>query len=71
MVSFLYLKDGTKAKEHLLNYIRERDKIITYIKNQKQHHQSENFHAEFKRLVEEHTTSNSMKNTYFNPAQNA
>lgn len=29
----------------------ERDKIINYVKNQKIHHQKENFHDEFKRLL--------------------
>jgi len=31
--------------------IREKDKIINYIKNQKEHHQSENFYDEYKRLM--------------------
>lgn len=32
---------------------REKDMIIDYIKNQKQHHKKENFEQEFKRLLEE------------------
>jgi len=31
--------------------IREKDMIINYIKNQKQHHKSENFYDEFKRIL--------------------
>ena len=31
--------------------IRERDMIINYIKNQKEHHKAENFYDEFKRLL--------------------
>lgn len=31
--------------------IREKDMIINYIKNQKEHHKVENFYAEFKRLL--------------------
>jgi putative transposase len=31
--------------------IREKDKIINYIKNQKQHHLQENFYDEYKRLL--------------------
>ena len=31
--------------------VRERDMIINYIKNQKQHHQKENFYNEYKRLL--------------------
>ncbi len=31
--------------------IREKEKIINYIKNQKEHHQSENFYDEYKRLL--------------------
>jgi REP element-mobilizing transposase RayT len=33
--------------------IRERDKIINYVKNQKQHHKKEPFYDEFKRLFKE------------------
>ena len=31
--------------------IREKDMIINYIKNQKEHHASESFYDEFKRLL--------------------
>ena len=31
--------------------VREKDQIINYIKNQKEHHKSENFYDEFKRLL--------------------
>ena len=31
--------------------IKEKDKIINYIKNQKEHHKTETFHDEFKRLL--------------------
>lgn len=31
--------------------VRERDMIINYIKNQKEHHRSENFYDEYKRLL--------------------
>ena len=31
--------------------VREKDMIITYIKNQKEHHKKETFHDEFKRLL--------------------
>ena len=34
--------------------IRERDMIIDYVKNQKEHHRQENFYDEYKRLLEEH-----------------
>ena len=33
--------------------IRERDMIINYIKNQKEHHRSESFYVEYKRLLVE------------------
>jgi len=33
---------------------KEKDIIINYVKNQKIHHKKENFHNEFKRLLEEH-----------------
>jgi len=33
--------------------IRERDMIINYVKNQKQHHKKEIFYDEFKRLLTE------------------
>lgn len=33
--------------------IREKDMIINYINKQKQHHRSENFHDEFRRLLKE------------------
>ena len=31
--------------------VREKDMIINYIKNQKEHHRSESFHDEYKRLL--------------------
>lgn len=31
--------------------IRERDMIIEYVKNQKEHHRQENFYDEYKRLL--------------------
>ena len=31
--------------------IREKDKIISYIKNQKEHHKKETFYDEFKNLL--------------------
>ncbi len=34
--------------------VREKDMIIEYIKNQKQHHQRENFFDEYKRLLIDH-----------------
>ena len=34
--------------------IREKDKIIDYIKNQKKHHQKETFYDEYKRLLMDH-----------------
>ena len=34
--------------------VREKDMIINYVNNQKQHHQKETFHDEFKRLLAEH-----------------
>ena len=33
--------------------IRERDMIINYVKNQKQHHKKENYYDEYKRLLNE------------------
>lgn len=33
---------------------RDKDMIINYIKNQKEHHRRETFHDELKRLLEEH-----------------
>ena len=33
--------------------IREKDMIINYVKNQKEHHKKETFHNEFKRLLTE------------------
>ena len=33
--------------------VREKDMIINYIKNQKEHHRSENFYDEYKRLLVE------------------
>lgn len=34
--------------------LRERDKIINYVKNQKTHHSKETYYDEFKRLLAEH-----------------
>ena len=34
--------------------VREKDLIINYIKNQKEHHKNETFEDEFKRLLNEH-----------------
>jgi len=34
--------------------VREKDMIINYIKNQKEHHKSENFRDEYKRLLLDH-----------------
>ena len=31
--------------------IKEKDIIIEYIKNQKEHHKTENFYGEFKRMI--------------------
>ena len=31
--------------------MREKDRIISYVKNQKEHHRKESFHDEFKRLL--------------------
>lgn len=33
--------------------IREKDKIINYVKNQKEHHKTETFYDEYKRLLTE------------------
>jgi hypothetical protein len=35
--------------------IREKDRVINYIKNQKQHHNTETFRCEFKRLLLENS----------------
>ncbi len=43
--------------------LREKDMIINYIKNQKEHHKAENFYDEFKRLLSK-TGWNLMKNIY-------
>ena len=34
--------------------MQEKDMIINYVKNQKEHHKSESYYDEFKRLLEEH-----------------
>lgn len=34
--------------------IKQKDIIIDYVKNQKEHHKSESFYDEFKRLLQEH-----------------
>ena len=34
--------------------VKEKNIVIDYIKNQKEHHKSENFHDEYKRLLIEH-----------------
>jgi hypothetical protein len=31
--------------------MREKEMLINYIKNQKEHHKTENFHDEYKRLL--------------------
>jgi len=49
------LSDYVKAIKGAFTYsIRERDMIIDYVKNQKEHHRQENFYDEYKRLLEEH-----------------
>ncbi len=46
------LFEGWQDKYGALTYsIRERDMIINYIKNQKEHHKTESFYDEFKRLL--------------------
>jgi putative transposase len=37
--------------------LKEKDAVINYIKNQKEHHKSESFHDEYKRLLLEHGIS--------------
>jgi len=37
-------------------FIREKDTILNYIRNQKEHHQTETFYDEFKRLLIENGT---------------
>lgn len=34
--------------------MRDKERIINYIKNQKEHHKTENFEDEFKKLLAEH-----------------
>ena len=53
---FPTLKLGKKATDGSLprafTYsIREKDKIINYVKKQKQHHKKETFYDEYKRLL--------------------
>lgn len=43
-------QDGYGAFTYSIN---ERDIIIDYVKNQKEHHKSESFYDEFKRLLRE------------------
>jgi hypothetical protein len=44
--------EAWQDKYGAFNYsIRERDMIINYVKNQKQHHKKETFYDEFKRLL--------------------
>ncbi|MDQ6762539.1 MAG: hypothetical protein M3015_07915, partial [Bacteroidota bacterium] len=44
--------EGWQDKYGAFTYsIREKDMIINYIKNQKEHHKTENFYDEFKRLL--------------------
>ena len=44
--------EGWQDKYGAFTYsIREKDMIINYIKNQKEHHKVENFYEEFKRLL--------------------
>ncbi len=46
------LFEGWQDKYGAFTYsIRERDMIISYIKNQKEHHKTESFYDEFKRLL--------------------
>ena len=46
------LFDSWQDKYGAFTYsIRERDKIFNYVKNQKQHHKTEAFYDEFKRLL--------------------
>ena len=33
--------------------VREKDKVIEYVKNQKEHHKTETFYDEYKRLLTE------------------
>ena len=60
--SSLWMKEGGKFPEFegwqdgygAFTYsVRERDMIINYIKNQKEHHKSETFYEEYKRLLSE------------------
>ena len=37
--------------EHLLIQLGEKDMIINYVKNQKEHHKTEIFYDEFRRLL--------------------
>lgn len=48
---FTYWQDGYGAFTHS---VRERDSIIAYVKGQKEHHKTENFSEEYKRLLLEH-----------------
>lgn len=44
--------EGWQDKYGAFTYsVREKDMIINYIKNQKEHHKKENFYEEFKRLL--------------------
>jgi REP element-mobilizing transposase RayT len=45
---FTYWQEGYGAFSHS---VKERDNIIRYIKNQKEHHKTESFYDEFKRLL--------------------
>lgn len=47
---FTYWQDGYGA---FTCSVKERDAVIAYIKNQKEHHRTENFLDEFKRLLRE------------------
>ena len=60
VASSLWMKEGSKFPEFegwqdgygAFTYsIRERDMIINYIKNQKEHHRSENFYDEYRHLL--------------------
>ena len=51
---FLILKDGQKVMVHLLFQLKERDNVIAYIKNQKEHHKKVSFIDEYKSLLTEY-----------------
>ncbi len=47
---FMHWQEGYSAFTHS---VKEKDRIIGYIKNQKEHHETENFFDEYKRLLME------------------